>query len=289
MASYSQVVVGITLLVTAFFVGRYFDQQPMAENAQLAGENLLKTAEDPAALAIHSRGIVGEPDQQKTLRELILRKRSRAQSDDDLSPINSLASEIQHSKPASGEAIVEPDFSYLQTFAHRDGRQGPNQAAAQQDGFRQGFVAADPDAQVASSKNRFTINRPATNDRLETLDIERRLDAVTDPTAQESFVRPSFGNHSKLTQKQPNSIASLQADNPRYRMVPVRERIGSRNPPSDDFVDYTTVFGDTLHGLATRFYGTPDRYLDIYLANQGVLENPSHVPVNTVIRIPVMK
>jgi nucleoid-associated protein YgaU len=72
-------------------------------------------------------------------------------------------------------------------------------------------------------------------------------------------------------------------------MVPVRERVGRWDPEPKDYVNYTTVFGDTLHSLSTKFFGTPDRYLDIYLANRQLIESPSEVPVNTEIRIPVME
>ena len=71
-------------------------------------------------------------------------------------------------------------------------------------------------------------------------------------------------------------------------LVPVRHRESRITTESQKFVDYTTVFGDTLHGLSIRFFGKPDFYLDIYLANKELFKNPSTVPVNTQIKIPVM-
>ena len=71
-------------------------------------------------------------------------------------------------------------------------------------------------------------------------------------------------------------------------LVPVRHRESRLTTEVTEFVDYTTVFGDTLHGLSSRFFGKPDYYLDIYLANKDAFENPAKVPVNTQLRIPVM-
>ena len=53
------------------------------------------------------------------------------------------------------------------------------------------------------------------------------------------------------------------------------------------FIDYETQPGDTLHGLSQKFFGKPDYYLDIYLANQTTLDNPSTVPGGITLRIPV--
>lgn len=71
-------------------------------------------------------------------------------------------------------------------------------------------------------------------------------------------------------------------------LVPVRHRESRLTTEVTKFVDYTTVFGDTLHGISFHFFGKPNYYLDIYLANKEKFENPAKVPVNTKLRIPVM-
>lgn len=56
---------------------------------------------------------------------------------------------------------------------------------------------------------------------------------------------------------------------------------------SDQFVAYRTREGDTLQGVSIRYFGKPDFYLDIYLANRDVLSNPAQVPADVVLKIPV--
>ena len=49
---------------------------------------------------------------------------------------------------------------------------------------------------------------------------------------------------------------------------------------------YEIKSGDTLQSISTRFYGTPDRYLDIYRANRDVLDRITSSPVGVMIEIP---
>ncbi len=69
-------------------------------------------------------------------------------------------------------------------------------------------------------------------------------------------------------------------------MVPVE-----REPQEDDFddIDWVThdvVSGDTLQNISTRYYGTPDRYLELYEFNRVLLDSPINLPLGTQIRIP---
>lgn len=55
---------------------------------------------------------------------------------------------------------------------------------------------------------------------------------------------------------------------------------------TDSFDWHTTQPGDTLQSISTQYYGKPDFYLDIYLANQKLLRNPADLPAGTQLRIP---
>lgn len=50
---------------------------------------------------------------------------------------------------------------------------------------------------------------------------------------------------------------------------------------------YTVKSGDTLSGLAGRFLGSTQRYLEIYEANRDVLESPNAIRAGLVLTIPV--
>lgn len=49
---------------------------------------------------------------------------------------------------------------------------------------------------------------------------------------------------------------------------------------------YTTSEGDTAWIIAKKFLGDGEKYVDIMLANQGVLSNPGYIPAGTVVKIP---
>lgn len=53
------------------------------------------------------------------------------------------------------------------------------------------------------------------------------------------------------------------------------------------FVDHVVQPGETLQSISTRYFGKPDYYLDIYLANRGKLRNPAVVPEGMLVKVPV--
>jgi len=55
-----------------------------------------------------------------------------------------------------------------------------------------------------------------------------------------------------------------------------------------DFETYVTESGDTLQTISKSFFGTPEYYFDLYLANRNVLVNPATVPAGVELRIPRM-
>ena len=55
-----------------------------------------------------------------------------------------------------------------------------------------------------------------------------------------------------------------------------------------DFETYVTESGDTLQTISKSFFGTPEYYFDLYLANRNLLANPATVPVGVELRIPRM-
>jgi hypothetical protein len=53
------------------------------------------------------------------------------------------------------------------------------------------------------------------------------------------------------------------------------------------FHNHPTEAGETLSSISTRYYGKPDFFLDIYLANQTIMRNPGDVRPGMVLKIPV--
>lgn len=53
------------------------------------------------------------------------------------------------------------------------------------------------------------------------------------------------------------------------------------------FATHRSVEGETLQDLALKYFGDRDYYLDIYVANQNVLDNPAILPAGIDLRIPI--
>lgn len=53
------------------------------------------------------------------------------------------------------------------------------------------------------------------------------------------------------------------------------------------FHSHPVVAGESLASISTRYYGKPEFYLDIYLANQTIMRNPGDVRPGMVLKIPV--
>jgi hypothetical protein len=53
------------------------------------------------------------------------------------------------------------------------------------------------------------------------------------------------------------------------------------------FTDHVVENGESLQAIATRFFGKPDFYLDIYMANRDQLRFPGDIRAGMVIKVPV--
>lgn len=88
----------------------------------------------------------------------------------------------------------------------------------------------------------------------------------------------------------PVSMTPFQSQNPPQAWTPASNMGDVRPAPNREegkFTEYVTRFGDTLPAISKHFYGTPDYYLDIYLANRDKLRNPAQVPAGIALKIPV--
>ncbi|MCH2180362.1 MAG: LysM peptidoglycan-binding domain-containing protein [Mariniblastus sp.] len=72
-------------------------------------------------------------------------------------------------------------------------------------------------------------------------------------------------------------------------LAAVHHRSEQVKPATTNFLDHKTEPGDSLQSLSDQYYGRPDFYLDIYLANQDKLVNPSTLPPGMTIKIPIFQ
>ena len=77
-------------------------------------------------------------------------------------------------------------------------------------------------------------------------------------------------------------------DQGRKQLVAIKSRANLQlDLSSTKFVDHVIQPGETLQSISKRYFGKPDYYLDIYLANRQKLSNPVDTPDGIAIRIPV--
>ncbi len=91
--------------------------------------------------------------------------------------------------------------------------------------------------------------------------------------------------------QQSDSRSRKTAQLPRQRRTagaPLDNDAGPEVIRYGDFKTYVTEGGDTLQTISQSFFGTPEYYFDLYLANRSVLANPATVPVGVELKIPRM-
>ncbi len=56
---------------------------------------------------------------------------------------------------------------------------------------------------------------------------------------------------------------------------------------STKFVNHVVESGESLQSISTRYFGNPDYYLDIYIANRNKLRNPNEIQIGATLRVPI--
>ncbi len=87
-----------------------------------------------------------------------------------------------------------------------------------------------------------------------------------------------------VDQYQPLQPFRLDSSGP--RLVPVQPRPSFSQGVQASHKVHTVRDRDTLQSISREYFGTADRYLDIYLLNRNLLSDPAHLPANIELRIP---
>lgn len=137
-------------------------------------------------------------------------------------------------------------------------------------GNRSGAAKTDTGAQASMPENNSSIAPLSAEQRFKGQDIAK----AQRPTY------PEQANRSRLP-FQLNEQAKTD-------LVRLRNRAQNKmGLESTRFVSHTVENGESLQSISTRYFGEPNYYLDIYLANRDKLRNPGHPPAGVTIRVPV--
>lgn len=136
--------------------------------------------------------------------------------------------------------------------------------------------------------------------RVETTPRSRANHVVSKHTMPDEF-KPRYIDADQYTNQrtqrvavapEPNRVRSILpfglTEQAKDRLVAIQNDANSRiSLETTQFADHVIQNGETLQSISTRYYGKPDYYLDIYLANRAKLRNPADTPAGTALRIPI--
>ena len=352
MGSSQQIIVGILLLISAFVVGRYVHNKPIKLGetdfftSQLQQETnktpdapdsvFVRKSQSPFAASSTSNTTNGNSLQQ-SLRQRILGSRGLApQGDSQVPGSNNQISQsafkpaignqnltapklLTHTPAHTGNTIVEPDFSHLESQAlpeflrmevgDREIASAPiDRTPEPQYEMRPPLetaqmrptpwrTAPSPDSsryerpQYRSPRLEWspgTTLRPEPAESISIRTPRRTMPLLprTIPPARHSTDQPTM--QTAKTSRQTSRLADLQ---PKLKANAELSNVLARDQhlpiEAADFLDYTCKRGDTLHGISKKYYGVSNYYLDIYIHNRDVMRSPSDVRPGQQLRIPV--
>jgi len=180
-----------------------------------------------------------------------------------------------------------------ETFAQRQSRW---KVFGDRTGASGSAVDTNPDAvnraEDYSSQSRFAEpTRPERNSIPEASRVRSLYDLTMDDGArspERHWPEQRSADHAAYQQ-------DAYADRERFQPSAPRQRVSSVSSANDagpevirygDFKTYVTERGDTLQTISESFFGTPEYYFDLYLANRNILVNPATVPTGVELRIP---
>ena len=143
----------------------------------------------------------------------------------------------------------------------------------------QPFIQADPQDPPATIASNLTGGLPRTRSG-------GNVNSTNLPDARNEFVDPAAPAQSAdrvraklpfgLTEQSKSELARLRSS--------ADSKLGLQ---TTRFVDHVVQSGETLQSISTRYFGKPDFYLDIYLANRNKLRSPAVVPAGITVRVPM--
>ena len=71
--------------------------------------------------------------------------------------------------------------------------------------------------------------------------------------------------------------------------ITITNEPGTKEDPKESDVTYTVVKGDTLWGIAVKYFGDGTRYVELFELNKRIIKDPDVIYITQVLRIPVKK
>jgi hypothetical protein len=268
-SSLIQLFLGAGLLTLAFYVGIHVNPESKARQADATPDDL---ASDDLTLKRPMLPRDGS-DERTTTEQL---PNSGNQADREQLPRGS------NEQLSSRQSVKKPDYSSLK-FNRREvqasGTLGELHATRPVD-VDPGTVTSQPaDRYLATTQSRSRSVSGAAGESaspLLPLDNSSRLNIGPMPTQPQETA--------------PQSFMSTQQTKSDTALAPIRgEPIRLESSVRSSFRIHVVRTGESLQTIAERYYQSRDYYLEIYLANQDVLDSPIHLPPGISLKIPDLR
>jgi len=111
------------------------------------------------------------------------------------------------------------------------------------------------------------------------------------PKADSDQQKPmfNFGQPTRISDKYhpllPFRMAESDSDI-RHDLVPIQPKRTFDSYESQQFRLHTVRDGDTLQSIAREYFGSANRYLEIYSLNKSILTDPGKMPLGKQLKIP---
>ena len=118
---------------------------------------------------------------------------------------------------------------------------------------------------------------------------ERRHSGNAKVANNASEYYPEANRHRPTTQQHRVARLPLQLNsNAKSKLARLRDNtIQKLSLSTTQFSEHVVERGDSLQSIASEYFGKPDFYLDIYLANRDRLRYPGDIREGMTIKIPV--
>ena len=147
--------------------------------------------------------------------------------------------------------------------------------------------ATDPQWQAEPERNNQMVDQSAKESEIVRPDFGTMLPASANSLTDTELNRPA-GSPPRISDEyrplEPFVVhGELEMEN---ELVPVQPKPSFTGSITYAREVHVVRSGDSLQSISREYYGTPDRYLDIYMLNKDVLAHPGALPQGVELKIP---
>lgn len=205
---------------------------------------------------------------------------------------NSPHTELKNRIPENRNHIVHPDQRPVAQTAPVAPLSGPIQEPKIEP-FGSAFTANDFEPQLLGDNGESTRIRSLTQPQNTLLEstLGRKEELANTVSNRSSLNSSSLSTNLTFSIEEPSAVDTRRRIP--FKLNPARTEelkdIRARSKSYDNFREHVVREAESLQSISTDYFGKPDFYLDIYLANRKNLISPVSIKPGTKLKIPKIK